>query len=147
MTSTEIDALVAQSRTAILATIGPDGVPDPVPMWFVVREGAIWMRTYAKSQKALNLQRDPRAAVLIEDGDRYAQLRGVQFTGRIHLSHDVDLICAIAADLLVKYEGLAEADREAVMAAYRPTAAKQVAMRIDVERTASWDHAKIVPGQ
>jgi len=146
MAPEEIAALVAGARTAILATVGPDGVPDPVPMWFILRGDEIWMRTYAKSQKAINLRRDPRVAVLIEDGERYAQLRGVQFSGRMDLSDDVDLICEIAAALLVKYEGLDPADTEAVMSAYRPTAAKQVAMRLVVEHTASWDHAKLIPG-
>lgn len=142
----EIRALLRSARTAILATIGPDGVPDPVPMWFVLRGDDLWMRTYAKSQKARNVDRDPRVSVVIEDGDRYAQLRGVQFTGHVDVSVDIDVICALAADLLVKYEGLDPADREAVMTAYRPTAAKQIAMRLVVDRTASWDHAKIVPG-
>jgi len=144
----EITALLEQSRTAIMATIGPDGVPDPVPMWFVLRGPDLWMRTYAKSQKAVNLRRDPRVAVLVEDGDRYTQLRGVQFTGRMQLSDDLDIICEIAADLLVKYEELNPADRAAVMAAYRETAApKQVAMRLIVDAVASWDHAKTVPGR
>lgn len=145
MEASEINALVAQARIAVLATIGPDGVPDPVPMWFVIRDGDLWMRTYARSQKAHNLRRDPRVSVLVEDGDRYADLRGVQFTGRMELHDDLDLICDIVADLLIKYEGLDPSDRPSVMAAYRPTAAKQVAMRLVVERTASWDHAKIVP--
>jgi len=146
MSAEEIVQMLATARTAVLATIGPDGVPDPVPMWFVLRDGDLWMRTYAKSQKVTNLHRDPRVSVLIEDGDRYADLRGVQWSGRIELHEDVDLICDIVADLLVKYEGLDPADRRGVMEAYRPTAAKQVAMRLVVERTTSWDHGKIVPG-
>ena len=150
MTEDEIRSFLDSARTMILTTIGPDGVPDPVAMWFVLRDDGsgsaeIWMRTYAKSQKVTNLRRDPRVAVLVESGDRYAELKGVQISGRLELSEDIDTICDIAAALLVKYEGLDPADRSSVVAAYRPTAAKQVAMRLVVERTASWDHAKIVP--
>jgi len=142
----EVQEFLAQARTIILTTIGPDGVPDPVAMWFVVRDGDMWMRTYAKSQKVTNARRDPRVAVLVEQGERYAELRGVQVSGRLELSEDIDVICEIAAALLVKYEGLDPEHVPAAMEAYRPTATKQVAMRLVPERTVSWDHAKLVPG-
>ena len=146
MTEAEIRTFLESARTIILTTIGPDGVPDPVAMWFVLRDGEIWMRTYAKSQKVANVRRDPRVAVLVETGDRYAELRGVQVSGRLELSDDLDVICDIAAALLVKYEGLDPAHVEAAREAYRPTAVKQVAMRLVPDRTVSWDHAKIVTG-
>lgn len=144
MTEDETRDFLESARTMILTTIGPDGVPDPVAMWFVLRDGQIWMRTYAKSQKVANIRRDPRVAILVESGDRYAELKGVQISGRLELSEDIDTICDIAAALLVKYEGLDPAYVDATREAYRPTAVKQVAMRLVPERTVSWDHAKIV---
>ncbi len=144
MSEAEIRTFLESARTIILTTIGPDGVPDPVAMWFVLRDGEIWMRTYAKSQKVANARRDPRVAVLVETGERYAELRGVQVSGRLELSNDLDVICDIAAALLVKYEGLDPAHVAAAKEAYRPTAVKQVAMRLVPERTVSWDHAKLV---
>ena len=146
MDADEVRDFLESARTIILTTIGPDGVPDPVAMWFVLRDGDIWMRTYAKSQKVANVRRDPRVAVLVEEGDRYAELRGVQVSGRLELSDDLDVICDIAADLLVKYEGLDPQHVPAARDAYRATAAKQVAMRLVPERTVSWDHAKLVSG-
>ena len=144
MAEDEIAEFLGSARTMILTTIGPDGVPDPVAMWFVLRDGVIWMRTYGKSQKVTNVRRDPRVAVLVESGDHYAELRGVQISGRLELSDDLDIICDIAAELLVKYEGLDPAHVPAAREAYRPTAAKQVAMRLVPERTVSWDHAKLI---
>lgn len=157
MSPAEAATFVEQAGTVILATIGPDGVPDPVAMWFVVRDGDVWMRTYAKSQKAVNLRRDARVSVLIENGTRgpaaegaepprlsaYSALRGVQITGRIELVDDVEVICDIAAGLMVKYEGVEPEHVPALREAYRPTAPKQVAMRLIAERTVSWDHAKL----
>ena len=144
MTPEEVDSYLARARTMILATIGPDGVPDPVGMWFVLLDGEVWMRTYGKSQKALNLRRDPRFSALVEDGERYAELRGVQLSGHVELVDDIERICDIAAGLLVKYEGLDPVDVPAVREAYRPTAVKQVAIRLIPERTVSWDHGKLV---
>ncbi|MFM9133861.1 MAG: PPOX class F420-dependent oxidoreductase [bacterium] len=146
MSADEVRAFLAASRTMILTTIGPDGVPDPVGMWFLLEGDDIWMRTYAKSQKVANVRRDPRVAVLVEDGEGYAELRGVQISGRIELDDGIDRICDIAAGLLVKYEGLADVDVPAAREAYRATAAaKQVAMRLVPERVVSWDHRKLVP--
>lgn len=144
MTDDETSQFLQTGRTLLLCTIGPDGVPDPVPMWFVLDEGgSIWMRTYAASQKVRNIERDPRVSVLLETGDRYIELRGVQITGRIELVRDVDRICEVFADLMVKYEGLSQADVPGVRAGYRAKAPKQVAMRLVTADVVSWDHRKL----
>lgn len=127
------------ARTAILVTIGPDGVPDPAAMWFVVRDGQIVMRTYAKSQKVRNVERDPRVAVLVEDGETYDTLRGLQLTGRVVLSRDVDEVLDVVEGLARKYEGADGLDRDAL----RDYAGKQAVLRLEVDRRVSWDHAKL----
>lgn len=143
LTEAEVDDLLRSARTLVLVTNGPDGVPDPVPMWFVVDEGGtVWMRTYAKSQKVLNLERDPRFAALVESGERYVELRGAQLSGTVTLIDDVDLACEVMAGLLMKYEGLDPAHVDAAKAAYRPRAAKQRVLRLDVAKVVSWDHGK-----
>lgn len=144
MDEREIADFLAASRTAILTTIGPDGVPDPVPMWFVMDGDVLWMRTYAKSQKVRNVERDPRAAILIETGERYVELRGVQFTGELRLERDIDRICQVFVGLMIKYEGLDPNLADDVADGYRETAVKQVAMACDWRtwRIASWDHRK-----
>lgn len=144
MSPQEVAAYLERSRTVIFTTIGPEGVPDPVGMWFVQRDGDMWMRTYAKSQKVTNLRRDPRVAILAEDGERYSELRGVQITGRVELVTDVEVICDIVVGLMEKYEGLDPDHGESVRAAYRATAAKQVAIKVVPERIVSWDHSKMV---
>ena len=139
----EVEDLLGAARTMVLVTTGPDGVPDPVPMWFVLRDGVVHMRTYAKSQKVVNLERDPRFAALVETGERYVELRGVQLSGTVALLDDVDLVCDVFAALMVKYEGLDPAHVVSVRTAYRDRAPKQRVLRLDVTRTVSWDHAKL----
>jgi len=147
MTPGEINDYLTLARTIILTTIGPDGVPDPVGMWFVLRDDEVWMRTYGSSQKALNVIRDPRVAVLIESGEQYAQLRGLQLTGTVDVVRDEDVICEIAADLLVKYEGLAPEHVAAARAAYRAKTPKQVALKLQPTKIVSWDHRKLMAAQ
>lgn len=144
LSDAEVADFVAAGRTLVLATLGPDGAPDPVPMWYVVDDaGAVLMRTYRKSQKVANLRRDPRVAALVEAGERYAELRGVQLSGSIELVEDDDLVADVMVALLQKYEGLADEHVVAARAAALQRAPKQVAMRLHVDSVASWDHRKL----
>lgn len=144
LSDAEVADFVAAGRTLVLATLGPDGAPDPVPMWYVVDDaGAVLMRTYRKSQKVVNLRRDPRVAALVEAGERYAELRGVQLSGSIELVEDDDLVADVMVALLQKYEGLADEHVVAARAAALQRAPKQVAMRLHVDSVASWDHRKL----
>lgn len=86
LTPEETAGLLAAGRILLLCTIGPDGLPDPIPMWYAVDEaGALVMTTYRKSQKVVNLRRDPRAVGVVEDGTAYLELRGVQILSLIHI--------------------------------------------------------------
>jgi PPOX class probable F420-dependent enzyme len=144
MTSDEAAAFLAAGRVCVLVTIGPDGAPDPLPMWFVVDDaGRIVMRTYAKSQKVRNLERDPRASALVEEGERYAELRGVQLTGTVRLDPDPELIVETWTGLMVKYESF---DAEQAAGFRRIAAAKaatQVALVFEPTQVVSWDHRKL----
>lgn len=143
LTPDEVDAFLREGRILVLVTLGPDGMPDPVPMWYLVEaDGTVVMRTFAKSQKAVNLRRDPRFAALVEAGEGYAELRGVQLTGVVDLLDDPDLIADVVAGLAAKYEGVAAEHLPAVRAAALERAGKQVALRLRVERVVSWDHGK-----
>jgi PPOX class probable F420-dependent enzyme len=144
MSAAEVTEFIAGGRTLVLVTLGPDGLPDPVPMWYVVDDsGTIAMRTYRKSQKVVNLRRDSRVAALLEDGSRYTQLRGVQLTGRVELVEDDDVVADIMVGLLRKYERLAAQDVDAARVAALQRAPKQVAMRLRIDAVASWDHRKL----
>ncbi len=143
MSPDEVATFLRNGRTAVLVTVADDGMPEPVGMWYVVDdEGTVWMRTYAASQKVVNIERDPRAALLVEEGDTYDQLRGVQLRGRIELSDDVDRICGVFAGIMVKYQGMDAAHAVAAREGYRAKATKQRALRFVVEAVVSWDHRK-----
>jgi PPOX class probable F420-dependent enzyme len=144
MTATEVEAYLQARRTLILCTTGPDGLPDPVPMWFVVgADGVPTMRTYAKSQKVANLRRDPRAVGLVEDGEQYDELRGVQLTGRVELVDDLEAILDVTIGLARRYQGMTAEQAPAAREGLRDYAAKQVAMRLLADRVVSWDHRKL----
>jgi PPOX class probable F420-dependent enzyme len=127
----------------IVSTIGPRGWPHSMPMWFCVRDGEIWVWTYAKSQKVRNLERDPRATLLVETGETYTELRGIQIEGEAELVRDTGRVAEFGRDLAVRYsEGIDTIDDDAA-AALEAQAAKRVAIRFSPVRTATWDHRKL----
>ncbi|KDE98086.1 PPOX class F420-dependent oxidoreductase [Mycobacterium sp. ENV421] len=140
MSDAEVADFVARSRTGTMATIGPDGQPHLVAMWYGVLDGEIWVETKAKSQKAVNLRRDPRVSFLIEDGDTYDTLRGVSFEGVAEIVEDPDTIFKVGISVWERYNGPYTDD---LKPAVDMMMNKRVAVRIVAKRTRSWDHGKL----
>jgi PPOX class probable F420-dependent enzyme len=139
----EAAALLEQERVAVVSSIGPRGWPHSMPLWFVARDGEIWIWTYAKSQKVRNLERDPRATVLVEAGEEYGELRGVMIEAEAELHRDPETVLGFAEELTLRYStGLSSIDGDA-RALLEAQAPKRVAIRFKPLRTASWDHRKL----
>jgi PPOX class probable F420-dependent enzyme len=144
LSDAEVRELLDEQRTLICATVGRDGWPHLMPLWYVVRDGECWSWTYAKSQKVRNLDRDPRCTIEVETGDQYNELRGVMFKAECEIKRDLDTVAGIGADIAARYGGVAVSDE--VRAAMRKQAAKRVGLRFVVRDTASWDHRKLGGG-
>lgn len=140
MTDAEIEAFLASQRTATLVTIGATGHPHAVAMWFGLIDGVLWFETKAKAQKTVNLLRDPRATVLVEDGETYDTLRGVSMEGRCEVLDDPDALWAVGVSVWERYNGPYTEEMRPLV---EMMLAKRVAVRFDVERTRSWDHRKL----
>ena len=137
MTETEVAAFLSRARTLTVATIGPDGGIHLVAMWFVMHGPSPVFWTYAKSQKAFNLSRDPRLSGLAEDGERYQTLRGVQLIGTAEVISDPAEVLSIGEELSTKYAGLSPGGN------LPRQAAKRVGVLLHPTRTISWDHRKL----
>jgi PPOX class probable F420-dependent enzyme len=135
--------LLETERVVTVATHGPRGWPHLMPLWYVVRDGEIWVWTYAKSQKVRNLERDPRATLLVETGEEYQELRGVQIEAEAELIRDHDRVLDYAKEMTVRYtEGIDSIEGDAA-AALEAQAPKRVAIRFQARRVATWDHRKL----
>jgi PPOX class probable F420-dependent enzyme len=143
LSEAELLALLDEERVAIVSSQGPRGWPHSMPMWFVPRQGEIWIWTYARSQKVRNLERDPRATVLVEAGHDYQELRGASIEAEAEIHSDFETVIAFAEELTLRYaEGISslEGDAKAALEAQAP---KRVAIHFKPVRTASWDHRKL----
>jgi PPOX class probable F420-dependent enzyme len=140
MTEAEIADFLAPPRNLQVATINRDGTPHLVTMYYAVIDDRVAFWTYRKSQKVLNLQRDPRITVLVEDGTSYGELRGVSIAGRANLSEDREAVMDIGKRIFVRYFGDLN---EATMAGVEASGAKRIAITVEPERVVSWDHRKL----
>ena len=135
--------LIDSERVVVVGSFGPRGWPHLMPLWYVPRQGEIWVYTYAKSQKTRNLERDPRATLMIETGHEYGELRGVMIEAEAEIHREVETVYPLAEELTLRYaEGLESLQGEA-KAALEAQARKRVAIRFAPRRVASWDHSKL----
>ena len=108
MTAAEAAAFLEESRTVTCATIGRDGRPHLMPLWYVVRVEELWAWTYAKSQKVRNLERDPRCTLQVEAGTEYAELRGVMLDCEAVIHRDPYVVAPLGAAIAARYGGAVE---------------------------------------
>jgi len=140
MSDDEIDDFIVRNRTATMATVSAAGRPHLVAMWYGVIDGEIWFETKAKSQKAVNIRRNPVCTVMIEAGLTYNELRGVSIDGTAEILDDPDSILMCGISVWERYNGpYTEEMRPYVDQMMN----KRVAIRVKTDRVRSWDHRKL----
>jgi PPOX class probable F420-dependent enzyme len=140
MSGEEVRAFLAEKMVMQCATAGPHGLPHLVPLWFVGGPDELRGWTYAKSQKARNLEREPRATLGLEDGVQYHELRGVMFECDVRLAREPDEVERFGLELFDRYAGELNDEIRAMVAAQ---AQKRVGLTFVPTRTVSWDHRKL----
>jgi PPOX class probable F420-dependent enzyme len=137
MSADEVAAFLAAPRTLNIATVGADGAIHIVAMWYTMHGECPVFTTYGRSQKVVNLRRDPRLTGLVESGHQYDELRGVEIIGTARIVDDPAEVLDVVRELSVKYSGRSLAhDAE-------KAAARRVAIILEPKRVISWDHSKL----
>jgi hypothetical protein len=140
MDDAEVARFLDEQKVLNVATIGPSGHAHLVAMWYVMLDGKPAFWTFGKAQKVLNIRRDPKITGLVESGDTYDQLRGVELVGSARLLEQYDDVLDIGVRVATKYQGSPEG---AARAFIEKQAQKRIGVVIDVERVVSWDHTKL----
>ena len=147
MTPDEVAAMLAACRKVQLATINPDGMPHLVTMYYTLVDGKIAFWTYRTSQKALNLARDPRISCLVETGDQYFDLKGVQIQGTVRTVEDPAAVQDIGRGITeVMGTDIAGDAADALRDYVASAARKRFGYIVEPHRVISWDHSKLLPG-
>jgi len=141
MTAEEWRQFLTAAKTIVLSTIDHRGYPHSVAMWFELEGDTVIMTTFAKSQKAVNIRRNPKVALMAESGETYDQLKGVLIRGRAELVADTDACAGLLVRLNTTMAGAPLApEAEALL---RAQARKRVLIKVTPERVTSWDHTKL----
>ena len=140
MTGQEIDEFLLGRHTMSLATINHDSTVHLVAMWYGFLEGCVAIETKTKSQKVRNLRRDPRMTCMVEEGDRYEDLRGVELVGTAEIVEEPERMWEMGVNLFERYQGTYTEEMRPFVEVMLN---KRVAVRVDVARTRSWDHRKL----
>ena len=140
MSDEEVTAYLEEQKVLNVATIGPTGHPHVVAMWYVVLDGSPAFWTFGKSQKVMNIRRDPKITGLVESGDVYNELRGVELVGTARLVEDYESIRDLGIRVSTKYSG---PPSDAAMPFIEKQAQKRIGVVIDVDSVVSWDHTKL----
>jgi PPOX class probable F420-dependent enzyme len=142
MTDDELRDFLDEQKIVSVATLGPNGRPHLVPLWYVREDDDLVGWTYAKSQKAKNLERDPHATLQVEDGVDYQELRGVMFECDVDVEREPRQVAGYGRKLFTRYGGGGELAPE-VAEMVDKQAEKRIGLRFTPTRTVSWDHRKL----
>ena len=147
MSPDELRAFLEEGRTLLVASLHRDGRPHLVPMWYVMEDGKVVYRSFTRSQKIVNLRRDPRLSVLVERGEAYAELQGVMIEGRARLIDDPAYVLALYGKMAAKYamvgpepKVLSPEELESAFGRYAP---QNTAVVVEPVRVTTWDHTKL----
>ncbi len=141
MDDAEVAAFLGERHTMNIATLGADGRPHLVAMWYgFFPDGALGFWTYGRSQKIVNLRRDPRMTCLVEAGEAYEELRGVELVADGTIVEEREEVLALGASVFDRYSGPYTPESRPIL---EQVGAKRAAVRIEVLETVSWDHRKL----
>lgn len=142
MSTDELSCFLAQQRTGRVATVSRDGAPHVSPLWFLWYEEALWLHSLVTSQRWSDLRRDPRVAVVIDDGEGYGELRGVELAGRAEPVGQVPRTGGSDVTIDDVERRWAAKYRSGEQLAFD---GRHAWLRIAVERIVSWDFSKLEP--
>ena len=137
LTPDEQTAFLRDTRKVSLATIGKDGYPHLVAMNYVAIDGVIYMSSYGKAQKVLNIRRNPKVAVMAESGRDYSQLRGVMIRGECEIIEDRERVLQWMNAIRGRGPG------DSTPAIPEQVFSKRVILKVVPKKITSWDHSKL----
>lgn len=139
MSKDELDGFLAEQRMCRLGSVDGDGAPHVSPLWFVWDGSALWLHSIVKSQRWVNLMRDPRVSVAVDAGVGYGELRGVELLGRVDVVGDVPRAETPHSDTAAAEQLWADKYTGGTFS----SDGKHAWLRLEPDKTVSWDFRKL----
>lgn len=139
MTGSEVDDFLGSQRTCRVATVNARG-PHVTPLWFLWDGRAMWLYSLTRSQRWRDLRTDPRVAVLVDAGEEYSHLRGVELTGEAEVVGEVPRVGEPRPELAELERRFARKYFDVDEMAHDE---RHAWLRIEPEKITSWDFRKV----
>ncbi|MCQ9182449.1 pyridoxamine 5'-phosphate oxidase family protein [Streptomyces sp. IBSBF 2953] len=140
MTSGELDAFLTVQRTCRVATVSTDGAPHVSALWFLWDGNALWLYSVVRSKRWTDLRRDPRVAIVIDTGEEYDSLRGVELSGAVEFVGEIPRTGELCAELDAVETRFA---RKNFGLDAMPHDGRHAWVRLTPEKVVSWDFRKL----
>ncbi|MEU1179140.1 pyridoxamine 5'-phosphate oxidase family protein [Streptomyces sp. NPDC005820] len=143
MSSGELDAFLTTQRTCRVATVSADGAPHVSALWFLWDGSALWLYSVVRSKRWTQLTRDPRVAIVVDTGEEYESLRGVELSGAVEFVGEAPRTGELCAELDAVETLFA---RKNFGLDSMPHDGRHAWVRLRPEKVVSWDFRKLVDG-
>ncbi|MFA5892144.1 MAG: pyridoxamine 5'-phosphate oxidase family protein [Actinomycetota bacterium] len=137
LTPAELDALMDAAKTLHAGTVSPKGMPHVAPLWFVWRDGEIWINSLRRSRRGRDLTAGSPVSLCVDAGDEYGELRGAVLYGAFTDASQDPALPEILREFSRRYWGGIEV----------PQMKSHDWLRMKPERIVSWDFRKIPKGR
>ncbi len=140
---TEVREFLTRGHTGIITSLRADGWPVSLPIWYVVLDDHVYVRTPTKSKKVGRIEKDGRVSFLVESGKAWKELKAVVITGRAAIVEDEETLARVDVAMGEKYNAYA-APGTTPKATRKHYGGGSTVMRIDpAKHHLTWDNAKI----
>ncbi|WP_447036138.1 pyridoxamine 5'-phosphate oxidase family protein [Streptomyces sp. DSM 118878] len=140
MTPDELDAFLAAERTCRVATVAADGTPHVSTLWFAWDGTSLWLYSVTRSKRWADLRKDRRVAVVVDTGEEYGELRGVELSGTVEFVGEVPRTGESCPELTVPEKLFA---RKLFGMDEMPHDGRHAWLRLTPDTIASWDFRKL----
>jgi nitroimidazol reductase NimA-like FMN-containing flavoprotein (pyridoxamine 5'-phosphate oxidase superfamily) len=143
MTEDESFSFLSEQRFGVLGTLGRSGVPHMVNVGYLITHRRVLFTSFAAAQKIKNLERTGQASLLVEVTWPYREIRGVLLSGPATIVRDTDQVIEVTNQMKREHARLGAADEDMPKIDIAKHAPRRVAVYLDAERIASWDHRRL----
>jgi hypothetical protein len=111
-----------------------------VAMWYGFVDGRVVIETKEKSQKAVNLRRNPEFTAMVDAGEQYQELHGVEWVGQAEPISERDTLWKVGVSVFERYFGPVTPEVEPSV---ERMLNKRIGFYLDLDNVVSWDHRKL----
>lgn len=143
LTDDEAWEMVESAHTGIFTSMTSAGWPVSLPIWFVVLERQIYLRTPEGAKKLARIGRDDRGCFLVERGERWAELAAVEMAVRGSLVTDPAVERSVTELFDLKYQAFRTSRQQMPDATKAHYSGTRLVRLAPAGKLITWDNSRL----